>query len=292
VLTSFIPMTLALWTVFRLVGYVTEPRLTDDEIHRVDGEPTRVARPVDAGRPIKLATWNIQRGVAFENILTALRRMDADVVLLQEVDLSCERSGYREIARELARALETNWVFAGEFQEVGVGRRGKAAISGQAVLSKYPITESSAIVFAEQARLRWRLNPAQPRRGGRMALKVRTAGLLVYNAHIESGGGDRLRRSQLDQLVADHGRGGQSEFAVIAGDFNNVPAGRSTMFGDLKSAGFVDALGSDAGRRTTLNRPHGIDWIFVKNLAPTGGEVLKVADASDHYPLMVTLSRP
>ena len=36
----------------------------------------------------------------------------------------------------------------------------------------------------------------QPRRGGRLALRARTAGLLVYNLHLESGGDDVQRASQ------------------------------------------------------------------------------------------------
>jgi endonuclease/exonuclease/phosphatase family metal-dependent hydrolase len=280
----------ALWTIFRLAGYFTEPQLKDEEIHRVTGEPSIIALPAGERRPLKVATWNIQRGVEFEGIVAALRTLDADVLLLQEVDVFCGRSGYRDVPRELARALGMNWIAAGEFQEVGEGRRGRAAVSGQAILSKYTITDPAVIVFAEQARWRWRVNPAQPRRGGRMALKARTAGVLVYNAHLESGGGDGLRRKQLDEMIADHEREPGGVPAIIAGDLNNDPAGRSTMFGGVAAAAFVDALGPAEGRRTSVNRPHAIDWIFVKNLSPKEGRVVRVDRASDHYPLIATLA--
>jgi hypothetical protein len=43
-----------------------------------------------------------------------------------------------------------NCVTTGEFQEIGEGRAGTAALTGQAVLSKDPITEPAVIVFNDQ----------------------------------------------------------------------------------------------------------------------------------------------
>ena len=281
----------ALWTVLRLFGHFTEPHLAADEIHAISGDAAAFAREAKAGQPLEVVTWNIQRGVQFDRIVAALREFDADVVLLQEVDKQCGRSGDRDVARDLAAALQMNWVWAGEFQEIGEGKRGAAATSGQAVLSKYPITEPGVIVFAEQVRWRWRLNPVQPRRGGRVALKARTAGALVYSAHLESGGSDALRGSQLDEIVADQGTAAAGAPAIVAGDFNNDPVPGSTMFGRIAAAGFVDALGEIDGRRTTVNRPHAIDWIFVKGLSPQKGEVVRIERTSDHYPVAATLAR-
>jgi endonuclease/exonuclease/phosphatase family metal-dependent hydrolase len=276
---------LTLWTVFRLAGYFAEPQLGAAEIHRLEGERRRAPLP-QGTRPVRVATWNIQRGMEFERILTALRALDADVLLLQEVDAFCGRSGRRDVANDLAAALDMNWVRAGEFQEIGEGRRGRAALSGQAVLSRYPIDDAAVIAFADQARWRWRINPVQPRRGGRMALKARTGGLLVYNLHLESGGGDDRRRRQLDEVLADRLREPPGAPVIVAGDFNNDPAARSAMFQGLADAGFVDALGSAAGRRTTANRAHAIDWIFLQHVASAGGEVRRIDRASDHYPVV------
>lgn len=105
----------------------------------------------------------------------------------------------------MAHALDLNWVSAGEFQEVGEGRLGKEALSGQAVLSRYPIRDAAVIRFRDQARFRWRFNPLQPRRGGRIALRAHTAGIVVYDLHLESGGNDRIRRRQLAEVVEDAG---------------------------------------------------------------------------------------
>lgn len=72
---------LALFGVLRLLGHLTDPRLSDREIRRIVGEPARVTAPRDApwdAPTVKLVTWNIRHGRAFEGILETLRRLDAD----------------------------------------------------------------------------------------------------------------------------------------------------------------------------------------------------------------------
>lgn len=291
-------ISLALFGWLRVTGYLTEPLLSDGAIHQIAGEPARLSEAADQSRELKVVTWNIERGAEFDRILTTLQGIDADIILLQEVDMFCRRSGWRDVARDLADALGMNWQCAGEFQEIGESRRGVPALIGQAVLSKYPIEDSTVIPFAAQARFRWRLNPVQPRRGGRIALRVRTAGVLVYNAHIESGGDDKLRRKQLDEILADHAHNVRDDTPVIvAGDFNNVPAIRSSMFGRLTAAAFANALtGEQAGSRTSIRHRHPIDWIFVKNLQARSGQVAEVEQVdpvdqiSDHYPVLASLA--
>lgn len=276
----------------RLAGYVTDPLLSDRDIHQVVGEPSRIGGNVDPRPEIKVVTWNIQRGAEFDRILATLQTLDADVLLLQEVDLFCRRTGWRDVARGLADALGMNWLSAGEFQEIGESCGRRPALTGQAVLSKYPIEGPFVLPFTAQAKLRWRLSPLEPRGGGRIALRVRTAGVLVYNAHLESWGSETLRRKQLDQILADQaGSAADGAAVIIGGDLNNLPVIRSSMFGRLTVASFADALGgADALHRTSVRHRHPIDWIFTKNLEPSGGGVADVDGASDHYPVFVELA--
>jgi endonuclease/exonuclease/phosphatase family metal-dependent hydrolase len=282
--------TFALFSLGRLTGFFTDPCLSPDEIHEIVGSPS--AAPAPAAIPDRLAvvSWNIERGVRFKGVLQTLRKLDADVLLLQEVDRFCDRSGGRDIAADLAAALGMNWVAAGEFQEIGEARNARAGLHGQAILSRYPITDAGVLVFAEQARLRWRLNPFQPRRGGRMALRARTGGMLVYSAHLESRGNDKLRRKQLDELVRDQQREARSdERVVIAGDLNNPPVARSSMFRAIRAERFVDSHGA-MPRLTSINRSHPIDWIFVKNLALLDSNVHAVKGVSDHFPVVASVT--
>jgi endonuclease/exonuclease/phosphatase family metal-dependent hydrolase len=278
----------ALASIFRLAGYVTEPRLSNAEIHAIVGEPVRRSPTSTGSRPLRILTWNIERGVKLQKIATTLKALEPDIVLLQEVDRHCRRSGNLDIARELGQLLEMNWVSAGEFQEIGEAKGSKAAMTGQAILSRDAITDAAVIVFADQSSMRWRLNPLQPRRGGRIALRARTAGVLVYSLHLESVGSDRQRSSQLNDVLADQSWQ-RADGVVIAGDFNNAVGFRSSMFAGFGSAGFVDALGH-APRRTAVNRRHPIDWLFAKGATQASGRVERVENASDHYPLIATIS--
>ena len=267
--------------LLRLTGYLTEPRLNSPEIHAVTGEPSRVMWTLAPDHSLSVVTWNIERGVKFDAIASMLLDLDADVVLLQEVDRFCGRSGNRDVARDLAVELRMNYVVAGEFQEIGEGARGKPCLSGQAILSRMPIDEARTIQFEDQASLKWRLNPAQPRRGGRIALRASTGGAIFYSVHLESGSDEWRRENQVRDIVWDVPAG--LDPVVIGGDFNNVGDASSSMFAGLRAAGFGNAMTPDGVARQAARRP--IDWIFTRRIAATA-EVIHAPDASDHDPVI------
>jgi endonuclease/exonuclease/phosphatase family metal-dependent hydrolase len=99
------------------------------------------------GPVLRVASWNIERGLNFDMIKLALsdpdgfqqaarqrggldpakqaqieRQLqtlrDADIILLNEADLGMKRTEYRDVTKELAHALGMNYVFGIEFVEV------------------------------------------------------------------------------------------------------------------------------------------------------------------------------
>jgi endonuclease/exonuclease/phosphatase family metal-dependent hydrolase len=282
-----------LFNLVRLTGFVTDPLLDDRDVHGVVGEPSRIDTAPPEASQIKFVSWNIAQGVEYDRVRDALVAMDADVYILQEVDRGVKRTDYRDVARDLAHDLGMNWVFAGEFQEIGQARRNVPAITGQALLSRFPISNPHALRFENQANLRWKLDPLQPRRGGRMALRAETAGVIVYNAHIESAKNDRFRHKQVDEMLADHDRSGRAAHPVIvAGDFNTARSPEeSVIVRCLIDEGFVDALAvSDAPRQTSIRHEQPLDWIFIRNMEPRKGRVVTLPGASDHFPLEASVS--
>ena len=114
----------------------------------VGGQPHRPSVE-GIGPVLRVASWNIERGLNFDLIKFALSDpkafrqaalergaleagklpkieaqlrtlRDADVVILNEVDLGMKRTGYRDVTRDLARALGMNYVFGVEFVDGGL----------------------------------------------------------------------------------------------------------------------------------------------------------------------------
>src|SRR5262245_35176776 len=92
-----------LFGFMRVFGYLTEPLLPEPQIHRSVGAPSQIVSPSTKEDDMKIITWNIERGEAYDAVLAALRDLDADVLLLQEVDRGCRRTKYRDVAADLAR---------------------------------------------------------------------------------------------------------------------------------------------------------------------------------------------
>jgi len=69
----------------------------------------------------RVVDWNIDRGTQLQGILEFIKEAKADVILLQEVDMNAKRTRRLDIAREIARALQLNFVFGTEFQELTQG---------------------------------------------------------------------------------------------------------------------------------------------------------------------------
>jgi len=164
----------------------------------------RPNRPSSAalGPFLRATTWNIERGIEFDGIRTALTEQDkfgkfidekkdpkskplspealtivkdqldtlrsTDLFILNEVDDGVTRTDYRDVARELAKALKMNYAYAVEFLEIDplnlglekVKMSDKAAeadvqksfepdkgrylgLHGTAVLSRYPIRKAT-----------------------------------------------------------------------------------------------------------------------------------------------------
>ena len=258
--------------------------------------------PIGPARPswpdsVRIVSWNIERGFQFPKILEFLRETHADLILLQEVDLNARRTHCRDIAGELGRALNLNYAFGMEFQELAEGTAAKPAFHGMATLSRWPLTNARIIRFHHQSgfwKPRWYvpdLAVFQRRLGGRIALVAETAiynrKVVAYNLHLESKGDDTLRLQQLNEVLADCRTHADQPVLIIAGDFN-FSAGEGAAGKALGEAGFRDAVRSSGNPTTTSHRV--IDWIFVSVTQESAGRVHNEVRASDHYPVSAILA--
>jgi len=262
--------------------------------------PRLVLIPPDS---IRVVNWNINRGLRLQPVMEFLASTKADVVLLQESDLNARRTHHLNIAREIAQKLQMNYVFGREFQELTQGSRASPAYHGQATLSRWPLSNPRIIRFQKQSnfwRPRWflpEIGPFQERIGGRLALvsEANIAGrtIVTYNLHLESKGDDALRCSQIDETLQDARRYDTSTSVALAGDFNlDMSTGPASTA--LNQAQFQDAFENRHAPTTPdsfLEPGRTIDWIFTRGpIRASQPQVGRSVSASDHYPLLITLS--
>jgi len=255
-------------------------------------------------RSVRIVDWNIDRGQQLQGVTDFLAGTNADVLILQEVDLNARRTHHLNIAEEIARTLKMNYAFGREFQELVQGSKTSPAYHGQAILSKWPILNPRLIRFSRQSHFwqpHWflpKIEPFQERLGGRIALaaEINVGGskLVTYNLHLESRGNDELRLSQVNEVLSDAARWNVSYPVVIAGDFN-LDASKSSAAAVMAKAGFRSAV--DAPRTpTTPSRRlfeggRRIDWAFIRGpVRAISGQVHNQVKASDHYPISFTLA--
>ena len=252
---------------------------------------------------IRIVNWNIDRGLKLRGVIEFLDSTKADIILLQEVDLNARRTHHINVASEIAKKLEMNYVFGREFQELTQGSKSSPAYHGQATLSRWPLSGSRIIRFQKQSHF-WRphwflpeIAPFQERLGGRLALvsEATIAGktIVTYDLHLESRGDDQLRCFQLDEVLDDARRYNSNTPILLTGDFNlDVSDGPAAAA--IGRAEFLDAFANQHMPTTPgsfLEHGRTIDWVFTRGPIRAGqAQVHRSVSASDHYPLSVKLT--
>jgi endonuclease/exonuclease/phosphatase family metal-dependent hydrolase len=252
---------------------------------------------------IRVVNWNIDRGLRLQEITDFVATQQADLLILQEVDLNARRTHYSNVAEELARKLKMNYIFGREFEELTQGSQNSPAYHGQATLCRWNLKNPRLIRFRRQSgfwRPRWflpRTEPFQERLGGRIALvtdvDVLGRAFAVYNLHLESRGNDSLRLSQLKEVLDDAAMHAPQIPTLLSGDLNfDVSQGETAAL--IRQTGFRNVLGEShfytRPARRLFGDPRSIDWAFVSGpVRPAGGRVHATIDASDHYPISFTL---
>jgi endonuclease/exonuclease/phosphatase family metal-dependent hydrolase len=212
------------------------------------------------GGNIKVVTWNIRFGIArfpffgdscgddvildddtieqnMAAIADSLNAMDADIVLLQEVDVSSKRTGYMDQVQYLLDNTNLNYgCYASMWKADFIPSDGIGRIdAGNAILSKYKLTDAERI----QLRLRTdqdgltqyfylRRNIVKAKIP---ALTQGTQDFYAVDIHATAFATDDTKQQHIDKYVetlAEIHDGG--DLFVTGGDLNSVPPGSSTDF--------------------------------------------------------------
>ena len=252
---------------------------------------------------IRVVGWNINRGLELKGVIDFLRASSADLILLQETDMNARRTGRRNIGREIAQALEMNYVFGREFEELAQGSATSPAYHGQTTLSRLPLTNPRILRFHAQSafwRPRWFLPPLeclQRRSGSRMALisevTLPSRTLMLYNVHLESRGTDELRIRQFSEILTDIEQHPPETPVLLAGDFNfDLSQGEAVpvIAGIRMDNPFTSLTARRTVLKNRLDKPAAIDWMLTRGMPIAHHPAIHESiAASDHFPLSLEL---
>ncbi len=252
-------------------------------------EEEKEQEPIDYSSWIKVASYNIKAlnynakdpskgSDQFAAVVAELKKIDADIVGLQEVDRFSPRKNADQV-KDLAEALGYKYYKYTKTIDYGSGEY------GHAVMSRYPILSSKSYAFADAP---GDIDAREPRAFSRHILKIKDKRLVFYNSHLAEKGPNQLMYMVDNFMVKDVESGLN---VVMTADFNAVP---SQLIGCYDLDLFTLLNGGDdfENEVITTGDGHPIDNIMVSdNLKyywdskkKCGVEVIKT-DASDHYPL-------
>ncbi len=220
--------------------------------------------------PLRIVTFNIKFAQQIDRAIDVLQSdslRNADIVTLQEMD--------EKGVERIAHALGLNYVYyPGSIHPVG------NKYYGPAVLSRWPIEESSKLVLPHIGRFR-----RQQRTATVAVVRVRQQRVKVYGVHFETQlrVSESARRDQVSYVLSD-----AAKFqgpVVIAGDFNSHGIGPFLVRNGYRW------LTADVGPTVEFFT---WDHIFVRNFAPSPaarvGVVREVHGASDHHPVWAVVA--
>ena len=194
------------------------PQFSQAEVHNLAPLPAR------APEALGMLVFNMERGVCLEELGDFLETCPAvrpfDVILANELDDGCVRSGGKDTTLELAKRLGMNAAFGLEFIELVNGEDSKG-FHGNAIFSRWPIKWAKAVRLPEQ--YNWYFD-RQRRIGGRLAvlaeLDVAGTPVGVGTIHLENRTHGPGRRAQLSAVLAEAEAMFPGMPVILGGDLN------------------------------------------------------------------------
>ena len=180
--------------------------------------------PVRAPESLGVLMFNMERGVYLDELGDFLEHCPAvrsfDVILANELDDGCVRSGGKNTTLELAERLGMNAAFGLEFIELVNGADPKG-FHGNAIFSRWPIRRAQVVRLPEQ--YNWYFD-RQRRIGGRLAilaeLDVAGTPVGVGTIHLENRTHGPGRQAQLKAVLAETDALFPGMPVILGGDLN------------------------------------------------------------------------
>jgi len=222
--------------------------------------------------PLKVMTYNIHHckgmdgKISIERIADVIRRSDADIVGLQEVDRYFFRSNFRHQVKQIASKLGYNFAFGAN---LGVAPFGY----GNAVVSRYPIISDRNIALPGKL---------EPRGALKTTIRLNNGFDLAFIVtHLGLSTSDREQQVNaiIDSLK------GMYKGVIIAGDFNaRIESPEFSKLHEFLNDGYQQVSPKNEGN--TFGK-HRIDFIWLSPDLKAISYSTMSSDASDHLPVIV-----
>ncbi|MFD0686735.1 endonuclease/exonuclease/phosphatase family protein [Actinomadura fibrosa] len=250
--------------------------------------------PVRTG--VRVASYNINAGVGVDGkfdlarTVAALRGLNADVIGLQEVDVHWgERSGWRDVAGELAGALGMRSYFA-PIYDLDPPAAGKPRRQfGTAVLSRYPIFESFNHSLTRVSAVDPGAGPVSVPGFAEVGIRVGGTPVHVYSTVLDTQSDAAVRRRQVEETLKVLGEDGGHQ--VLVGSFNAGPGASelAPLWGSLTDAWAAAGGGSEGLTYPAQTPDRRIDYVATsRQTAALTAQVPNVS-GSDHLPTIADL---
>lgn len=182
---------------------------------------------------LKVLQWNVERNYESEAIIKSIQDLDPDVIILQEVDIFCKRSGNRDHMQELCKSLALLGGFVCEFEEIDSPvrklRDAGGGVHGNAILSKHDI--DFRVLEHRKDAFNWEKDGnklKEPRKGKRYTLVGTVSAsplppIVCYSVHLEVFTGIIGRISNFADILEDAASIAQEyPHQIIGGDLNTM----------------------------------------------------------------------
>lgn len=218
------------------------------------------------GRGLAVSNWDggsrAERIARLDEIADLLRRIDADVVVLNEVDFDASWSHSVNQAQYLAD--KAGYPYRAEQRNLDFQILFWTWRFGNAVLSKYPITDARVVDLPGYSS--WETVLAGKKRAIRCEISLGGRSVRVVGAHLSSRS-EALRVSSANAL-ADIAAGSTLP-TIVAGDLNSTPPGFPESASDPDGNNAMETL-DDAScfQRSPLSRPVAADELTFHCVEP------------------------
>lgn len=200
--------------------------------------------PVRQDNTLKIVSWNIgyasglknnlgnvlteeEVGRNLQTLIQEIKKLDPDILFLQEVDFQSQRSHFINQFEVLANSLQMPygaydvlwnkkhvpypyWPVAKQFGQV---------VSGQAVLTRLPVLSQDVVTYQKPPNAFWYNLFYLDRILQRVRVKWLEQELVLWNVHHEAF--HALTRFKQTQLLAMDVLQNDTEYKIVAGDFND-----------------------------------------------------------------------